>query len=117
MLALLRGSPGWQSADLTYRAAQLALDSARVRAGLALGMGADSSLTKIPWDDGEWQGNATLNVSASLSVLPWSPARDAVRSAERALAAAAVDLRNSRATLTVQASQAFAGARSAVTAG
>ncbi|WP_415791684.1 TolC family protein, partial [Deinococcus saxicola] len=116
VLALLRGSPGWQSADLTYRAAQLALASARTRAGLSLGVGADSNLTKVPWDTGEWLGSATLNVSAALNVLPWSPAREAVRSAERALAAAAVDLRNSRATLTIQAVQAFAGARSAVTA-
>lgn len=115
VLALLRGSPGWQSADLTYRAAQLALDSARTRAGLSLSVGADSNLTKVPWDTGEWQGSATLNIGASLNVLPWSPAREAVRSAERALAAAAVDLRNSRATLTIQAVQAFAGARSAVT--
>lgn len=115
VLTLLRGSPGWQSADLTYRAAQLALDSARTRAGLSLSVGADSSVVKVPWDTGEWQGSATLNLGASLSVLPWSPAREAVRSAERALAAAAVDLRNSRATLTIQATQAFAGARSAVT--
>ncbi|WP_075835937.1 TolC family protein, partial [Deinococcus marmoris] len=115
VLALLRGSPGWQSADLTYRAAQLALDSARTRAGLSLSVGADGNLTRVPWDTGEWQGSTTLNVSAALNVLPWSPAREAVRSAERALAAAAVDLRNSRATLTIQAAQAFAGARSAVT--
>ena len=115
VLALLRLSPGWQSADLTYRAAQLALDSARTRAGLSLSVGTDGSVVKAPWDSGEWKGSSTLNVGASLSVLPWSPAREAVRSAERALAAAAVDLRNSRATLTVQAAQAFAAARSAVT--
>lgn len=115
VLTLLRTSPGWQSADLTYRAAQLALDSARTRAGLSLSVGADSSVVRVPWDTGEWKGSATLNVSAALSVLPWSPAREAVRSAERALAAAAVELRGSRASLTVQAAQAFAGARSAVT--
>ncbi|WP_415831261.1 TolC family protein, partial [Deinococcus frigens] len=115
VLALLRQSPGWQSADLSYRAAQLALASARTRAGLSLTVGADSNLSRVPWDTGEWKGSATVNIGASLNVLPWSPAREAVRSAERALAAAAVDLRNSRATLTIQAAQAFAGARSAVT--
>jgi outer membrane protein len=39
VLTLLRQSPGWQSADLTYHAAQLALDSARTRAGLSLSVG------------------------------------------------------------------------------
>ncbi|GGO24944.1 TolC family protein [Deinococcus humi] len=115
VLTLLRQSPGWQSADLTYRAAQLALDSARTRAGLSLSVGVDSSLVKVPWDTGEWKGSASLNVSAALNVLPWSPAREAVRSAERALSASAVTLRDNRATLTIQAAQAFAGARSAVT--
>ncbi|MDV6375594.1 TolC family protein [Deinococcus arenicola] len=115
VLALLQLSPGWQSADLTYSAAQLALDSARIRAGLSLNVGVEGNVGRIPWDTGKWKGSTTLNVSASLNVLPWSPARDALRSAERALSAAAVDLRNSRASLTIEASQAFAGARSAVT--
>ncbi|GGL99042.1 TolC family protein [Deinococcus aerophilus] len=113
VLTALRGSPGWRGADLTYRAAQLALDSARTRAGLSLTVGADSSLVKVPWSGGEWQGSTTVTVGASLAVLPWSAAREAVRAAERALAAAAVALRSDRASLTVQAVQAYAGARSA----
>ena len=113
VLTALRQSPGWRSADLTYRAARLALDSARTRAGLSLTVGADGSLVKVPWDSGEWRGSTTVTVGASLAVLPWSAAREAVRGAERALAAAAVGLRSDRAGLTVQAAQAYAGARSA----
>ncbi|PNY79884.1 TolC family protein [Deinococcus koreensis] len=116
LLEALRRSPGWRSADLSYRAAQLALDSARTRAGLSLTAGADGGLTRLPWDTGQWQGNASVTLGATLSVLPWAPALEGVRSAQRALDAAAVELRNSRATLTTQLLEAYANARSAADA-
>ncbi|GHF37309.1 outer membrane protein [Deinococcus metalli] len=113
VLTALRSAPDWRSADLTYRAAQLTLDSARTRAGLSVSAGATGSLTKIPWDTGTWNGAATVTLSAGWSVLPWSAAQEGVRSAQRALDSAAVTLRTARATLTVQALQAYAAARSA----
>lgn len=116
LLDALRRSPGWRSADLSYRAAQLALDSARTRAGLSLTAGGDAALTRLPWDTGQWQGSATVTLGASLSVLPWAPALEGVRSAQRALDSAATELRTSRATLTTQLLEAYSGARAAADA-
>ncbi|WP_288481433.1 TolC family protein [uncultured Deinococcus sp.] len=116
VLAQLRQSPGWRAADLNYRAAQLSLDSARARAGLSLSVGGNAALVRVPWDSGAWQGTGTVTASVGLSVLPWSPALEGVRSAERALGAAAAELRSARASLTLQAAQAYAGARSAAQA-
>lgn len=113
LLAALRSAPDWRAADLTYRAAQLTLDSARTRAGLSVQAGASGSLTRLPWDTGEWTGTATVTVSAGLSVLPWSAALEVVRSARRGLDSAAITLRSSRASLTVSLLQAYAAARRA----
>ena len=116
VLAQLRQSPGWRAADLSYRAAQLSLDSARTRAGLSLSVGSNAALVRVPWEGGSWQGSGSVTVSAGISVLPWSPALEGVRSAERALGAAATELRSARASLTLQAAQAYAGARGAAQA-
>ncbi|MDO4245440.1 MAG: TolC family protein [Deinococcus sp.] len=116
LLQSLRTSPGWRGADLTYRAAELGLASARARAGLTVQAGASAALSKFPWDTGDWTLSPAVNASFALPVLPWSPQREAVQSAERTLRAAAIELRSSRAGLTVQAAQAYAGARSAAAA-
>lgn len=116
LLAALRAAPGWRSADLTYRAAQLQLDSARARAGLTLSAGASGALTKAPWDSGSWVGNGTVTLTASLPVLPWSPLQEGLRSAERGVQAAALELRAARGTLTLQLLQAYGGLRSAADA-
>ena len=113
LLELLRRSPDWRAADLKFRSAQLTLDSARTRAGLSLTGGADASLTRFPWESGTWSTSTTLTVTAGLSVLPWSAALEGVRSAQRALDSAAVELRATRAALTLQAAQAYEAARSA----
>lgn len=113
LLGALRSAQDWRSADLTYRAAQLTLDSARTRAGLSVQAGATGSLTRLPWDTGEWNGAATVTVSAGLSVLPWSAALEGVRSAQRGLDSAAITLRSARSELTVSLLQAYAAARRA----
>lgn len=116
LLQSLRTSPGWRGADLTYRAAELQLQSARARAGLSVQAGASAALSKFPWDTGDWTLSPAVNASFALPILPWSPQREAVQSAERALRAAAIELRSARAGLTVQAAQAYASARSAAAA-
>ncbi|THF68933.1 TolC family protein [Deinococcus sp. Arct2-2] len=112
-LALVRASPGWRSADLQYRSAQLSLDSARARAGLNVTVGTDASLAKVPLDSGDWLGNATLTAQVSASVLPWSATFEGVRIAERALNRAGADLRDARVSLLVQAVRAYGAARDA----
>ncbi|MEW6420434.1 MAG: TolC family protein [Deinococcota bacterium] len=113
VLTRLRSGPGWRSADLQYRQAELALERARVRAGLNVTVGTDVSAVKVPLSSGDLTLNATVNAQASASVLPWSPALEAVRSAERSLASAAANLRATRQTLVVNAVQAYYAARNA----
>ncbi|EYB66563.1 outer membrane efflux protein [Deinococcus phoenicis] len=112
-LTRLRASPGWRSADLQYRSAQLALESARARAGLNVTVGADVSAVNFPLASGNTTLGTTVTAQASASVLPWSPAREAVRSAERALDRAAADLQAARLSASVNAVQAYYGARNA----
>lgn len=112
-LTLVRASPGWRSADLQYRSAQLSLDSARARAGLNVTVGTDATLIKVPLDSGDWLGNATLTAQVSASVLPWSATFEGVRIAERALNRAGAELRDARVSLLVQAVRAYGSAREA----
>ncbi|WP_216324677.1 TolC family protein [Deinococcus aestuarii] len=112
-LARLRQSPGWQGADLQYRAAELALQSARARAGLNVTVGADASAVKVPLSSGDLTLNTTVTAQVSASVLPWSPALEAVRSAERGLSRAGADRRAARLTATVNAVQSYLAARNA----
>lgn len=112
-LALLRSSPGWRSADLQYRSTQLALDRARARAGLTVTVGADVAAARGPLAGGDFSLSSALTAQAALSVLPWSPAREAVRSAERALDRAAAERQVARLSAAVNAVQAYYGARTA----
>ncbi|WP_233554819.1 TolC family protein [Deinococcus cavernae] len=116
LLTWLRAAPGWQAADYAYRASELQLQAARIRAGLSVSAGGTLAATKIPWDSGEWVNSSSVNVTVSASVLPWSPAREALRSAERSHQAAATELRRTRADLTVQLVRAYAGAGQAAAA-
>ncbi|MBI0445030.1 TolC family protein [Deinococcus sp. DB0503] len=113
VLTRLRAGPGWRAADLQYRQAALTLERARVQAGLNVTVGADVGAVKIPLSTGDLTLNTTVNAQASASVLPWSPALEAVRSAERAVAGAAANLRATQQTLAVNAVQAYYAARNA----
>ncbi|WP_019588084.1 TolC family protein [Deinococcus apachensis] len=112
-LARLRGSPGWLSADLQYRGAELALGSARARAGVNVTVGVDASAVKVPVSTGETTLGATVTAQVSVSVLPWSPTLEAVRGAERDLARAGSDRRAAQLSATVNAVQAYYAARNA----
>lgn len=114
VLIHLRQSPGWRAADLAYRSAELQLKSTQIRAGLSVSATASSNLNKTPWDGGDWDGSTSVSISASISVLPWSPAIEAVKKEERNLKNAAIELRKSRAALTVQAAETFTNAKNAL---
>ncbi len=115
VLAGLSQSLTWQSSDLTYAAAQRALDSARAAAGLKISAGTDGSLN-VPLNSSNGSSTSTttslsLNASASLTVLPWSSNYDAVRTQERALYRAGLDRQDSRNTLALNAIQQYFNAR------
>ena len=111
--AALRSSPGWRSAEESFRAAQLSLDAARARAGLNLTVGGSASASKVPVDGGDWNGNVTLSSQLSAAVLPYGSAYDGVRNAQQALARAALTLQDTRQTLTLSALQTYLSARTA----
>ena len=111
--AALRSSPGWRSAEESYKAAQLALSAARARSGLNLTVGGDATVGKAPLDTGDWRAAATVTASLGAVVLPWGSANDPVRSAERALTRAGYDLQDARLSLVVTALQNYLAARNA----
>ncbi|SMB95659.1 Outer membrane protein TolC [Deinococcus hopiensis KR-140] len=113
VLTQLRGSPGWRSAELRYRSAELALAAAQARAGFNLSVGAEANAVKLPAASGETQLSATLTAQASIAVLPWSPPLEAVRQAQRSLLRAAAERRAAQATLTLNTVQAYWAARNA----
>ncbi|AWN23391.1 transporter [Deinococcus irradiatisoli] len=106
----LRTSAGWRSAEERYKAAEFNLQAARARAGLNLTVGAEANAGKVPLD-GDWKAAATVSAQLSAAVLPWGSANDSVRSAERALTQAALDLQDSRQSLILSAVQQYLAAR------
>lgn len=113
ILERLRESPGWRSADLQYRSAQLALDSARAQAGLNVTASAEAAAVQLPLGEGDFTVSTALSVQASASVLPWAAPLEGVRRAERALEGAALERRAAQLDLAVNAVQAYWGARTA----
>ena len=107
----IRGSAGWRSAEEQYKAAQYALDSARARAGLNVTLGGSVNAGQSPVGSGDWQAVGTLTGQVSAAVLPWGSAFDSVRSAERALGRAALELQDSRRTLLLGAAQTYLSAQ------
>jgi outer membrane protein TolC len=115
-LERLPNSLDWQSANLTYQAAQQSLNAARAAAGLTVGVGTDltTGVTVIGTQSQQAGTSATslsVSLNASLAILPWSSAYDNVRSATRALERAGFALRDTRNTLALNAVQAYQAAR------
>jgi outer membrane protein TolC len=109
----------WQSADLTYLAAQRNLDTARAAAGLKVSVGADGSysVTLIGANGnaaGSTNSSVSVNASASLTVLPWSSNYDAVRTQTRALYRAGLTRDDARVALALKVVQQYGDARVAV---
>jgi outer membrane protein len=101
-LSALPNSPAWRATDRSLEIAQRSLDAARGSALLSVTVGGEYSTTGISSTTPELAGNRTasgLNATASTAILPWSPALDAVRTAERGLARAELERRDARAGL------------------
>jgi outer membrane protein len=106
-LAALPKALDWQSADLRFQGSVRALESAYAAAGLQI-RGSGNITYTAPENTSDSSTNS-LGLTASVNVLPWSPAYDQVRSAERALENATLDLRDLQAGLSISlVSQYFA---------
>jgi outer membrane protein len=101
----------WQNADLTYQNAEQSLSAARAAAGLSSNVGAEGNLTQPLGSTGTSNTSITLRASASLPVLSWAAQFDQMRSSERALERSALDRRDTRNTLSTNATQTYWNAR------
>jgi outer membrane protein len=107
----LPNSLEWQNAELTWQTAEQNLLSARASAGLSSSIGADGNLTQPLSGTGSSSTTVTIKANASLPVLPWAAQFDQVHNAERALARATLDRRDSRNSLDINLTQQYFNAR------
>lgn len=90
-LRAIPNSPDWRSADLAYESALRSLEAAQAATAFKLTAAGSYTVSQ--------SNTLTLSSTASLGVLPWSSAQDAIRSAQRALERAALNRRDTRNTL------------------
>ncbi|MDX2006136.1 MAG: TolC family protein [Meiothermus sp.] len=111
-LALLQQSPSWRAADLGVLGAQRNLSLAQSAAGLNLLAGAEQTLGRDATNGITFRGS---NFSATLAtnVLPWSPAQDNIRAAQRALDRAVWQRDETRNTLVLGLVERYFGVRTA----
>lgn len=98
LLRLAEQAPAVRQAVAAQAQADAALAAARAAAGLSVMAGADATISAlggteaagaVPAQPAEVTTNAVLTLDGSLSILPWSPALESVRQAERNLQYAA----------------------------
>jgi outer membrane protein len=112
-LANLRITPEWKSADLNYQSAERVLESARAAAGLSISAGGNYNLSQVTSPASDASSRSSVSVTASTTVLPWSPTYDQMRSAERGLQQAERTRRDTRNSLTVSTTNTYFEARNA----
>ena len=110
-LVSLRATPDWQIATLTYQNAQRSLETSQAAAGINLSAGGNYNLTQPTDSTKDANASASLSVTASTAVLPWSATYDGIRTAQRALERAALDLRDTRNNLTLTTLSTYFNAR------
>jgi outer membrane protein len=114
-LKALPNAPAYKVADLTVQSAQRQLEAAQAGAGFNLTANAAyntsrtdgialENLTAQPGSGGTQLSSSSSSVSATagLTVLPWSPAFDGIRAAERNLERANIDRLEARSQLAAQ---------------
>lgn len=98
LLRLAESAPSVRQAAAAQAQASAALAAARAAAGLSITAGADATVSAmggtaaagaLPAQEAGVTTNAVLTLDGSLALLPWSPALESVRQAERAAGAAA----------------------------
>lgn len=105
----LQATPDWQSANLTYQTAQRSLETAQAATGINLSAG--GSYNGLFPSSGTSTNSASVSVTASANVLPWSAAYDTIRSAQRAFERASLTLRDTRNSLALTTVSSYFSAR------
>jgi outer membrane protein TolC len=109
-LKALPTAPGWKVAELTAQSAQRQLEATQAGAGFNLtANGAYTTsrtdgipLENLPPGTQLTSSGGSVSATAGLTVLPWSPAFDSVRAAERNLERANIDRLEARSQLAAQ---------------
>jgi outer membrane protein len=109
-LKSLPSAPAYKVADLTVQSAQRQLEAARAGAGFnltangAINTGRTDGIPpeNLPPGTQLTSSSGSVSATAGLTVLPWSPAFDAVRAAERQLERANFDRLEARSQLAAQ---------------
>jgi outer membrane protein TolC len=116
-LSALPSSPAWRAADRSVEIAQRSLDAARGSALISLTIGGEYSTTGVSSTIPELAGSRTasgLNATAATAILPWSPALDAVRAAERGVTKAELERREARSGLVLDLTSRYLEASSSL---
>jgi outer membrane protein len=115
VLEFMPNTLDWRVADLNLETAARQLDAARAVAGLNVSGGGryDYSNRNVGGVNTDG-GNLVVSVNASLTVLPWGPAFDAVRTATRGLERAALDRTDARNLIYLNAITLYYSTRTAI---
>ncbi len=115
VLEFMPNTLDWRVADLNLETAARQLDAARAAAGLNVAGGSryDYSNRNVNGVNTDG-GNLVLSVNASLTVLPWGPAFDAVRTATRGFERAALDRIDARNQIYLNAITLYYSTRIAI---
>ncbi len=115
VLEFMPNTLDWRVADLNLETAARQLDAARAAAGLNVAGGGryDYSNRNVGGVNTDG-GNLVVSLNASLTVLPWGPAFDAVRTATRGFERAALDRTDARNLIYLNAITLYYSTRIAI---
>ena len=115
VLEFMPNTLDWRVADLNLETAVRQLEAARAAAGLNVAGGGryDYSNRNVGGVNTDG-GNLVVSVNASLTVLPWGPAFDAVRTATRSFERAALDRTDARNLIYLNAITLYYSTRIAI---
>ena len=109
-LTLLQQSPNWKAADLGVLAVQRNLNLAQSATGLNVLAGAEQTLGRDTTNGINFRGSQ-FSATVATNVLPWSPAQDNIRAAQRAFERAVLQRDETRNTLVLNTVERYFGVR------
>ena len=110
-LIAVKSTPDWQVANLNYQTARRNLESAQAASGINLSASGSYNLSQPVSSSVTASSTGSVSLTAIVTVLPWSPAYDGIRSAQRALQRAELDLSDTQNSLTLNTISSYFAAR------
>ena len=110
-LIAVKSTPDWQVANLNYQTARRNLESAQAASGINLSASGSYNLSQPVSSSVTASSTGSVSLTAIVTVLPWSPAYDGIRNAQRALQRAELDLSDTQNSLTLNTISSYFAAR------